>query len=315
MTALRQLPEVKAVSRANNYLSQFVFNDMTIHTAGGTMANGTDAQFMRSDEYFVKASGIKMISGRDFRLHDSTRILINETLAHRLGLDPATAPGTRVYSEQDDGNIILEIAGVMKDFNYNSLHSEVRPFMLAYSPDQNQPHIIVNTATDNYKMLLGKIETVWKQFLPTVPFEYAFLDDQIQKQYESELTFSRIINSFTIIAILISCLGLFGLATFSAEQRTREIGIRKIVGASGSSIVALLSKDFLKLVTIAIVIASPIAGWTMSKWLEAFAYRIPVSWWMFAMAGGIAILIAVITISFQAIKAAVANPVKSLRTE
>jgi putative ABC transport system permease protein len=315
MEQLRQLPEIKAVSRANNYVSQFVFNDMGVHLAGGDMAHTSDAQFMITDEYFVKATGIKMVSGRDFRIHDSTRVLINETLAKQLGLEPATAVGTRLYSEHTDENLVFEVAGVMKDFNYNSLHNDVKPFMLVYGPSEYHPNVIVNAGTDNYQALLGKIKTVWSQHLPSVPYEYVFLDEQVQKQYETEITFSRIINSFTLIAILISCLGLFGLATFSAEQRTREIGIRKVVGASGSAIVTLLSKDFLKLVAIAIVIASPVAWWAMSKWLEAFAYRVPVSWWMFAMAGGLAIFIAMATVSFQAIRAAVANPVKSLRTE
>jgi putative ABC transport system permease protein len=142
-----------------------------------------------------------------------------------------------------------------------------------------------------------------------------FLDDEVQKQYETEITLSRIINSFTLIAILISCLGLFGLAAFSAEQRKKEIGIRKVVGASVSGIVNLLSRDFVKLVLIAFVIAVPIVWWAMDKWLQAYAYRIHISWWMFGLAGLIAVAIAMLTVSFQAIKAAVSNPVRSLRTE
>jgi putative ABC transport system permease protein len=148
-----------------------------------------------------------------------------------------------------------------------------------------------------------------------VPFEYSFLDDEVTKQYKAEIILSQIINTFTLMAILISCLGLFGLAAFSAEQRNKEIGIRKVLGASVSGIATLLSKDFLKLVAMAILIATPIAWWGMSKWLQAFAYRITISWWMFALAGSIAIFIALFTVSFQAIKAAVANPVKSLKTE
>ena len=148
-----------------------------------------------------------------------------------------------------------------------------------------------------------------------MPFEYAFLDDEVQKQYSAEITLSRIINLFTTMAIFISCLGLFGLAAFSAEQRKKEIGVRKVLGASVTGIVQLLSKEFLKLVAVAIIIATPVAWWAMSKWLQAFAYRIDISWWMFALTGFIAILIALLTVSFQAIKAAIANPVKSLRTE
>jgi putative ABC transport system permease protein len=163
--------------------------------------------------------------------------------------------------------------------------------------------------------LIKKIEGAWRKDFPSVPFEYKFLDEEIQHQYETELTLSRIINSFTLMAVLISCLGLFGLAAFSAEQRRKEIGIRKVLGASSFNLTALLSTDFLKLVFIAILIASPVAWWAMNKWLQAFTYRVPISWWMFCAAGMIAVFIALFTVSFQAIKAAVANPVKSLRTE
>jgi putative ABC transport system permease protein len=159
------------------------------------------------------------------------------------------------------------------------------------------------------------METIWKRNLAAVPFEFQFQDDVVQKQYESEITLGNIINSFTLMAILISSLGLFGLASFSAEQRSKEIGIRKVLGASVAGIVQLLSKDFLKLVMVSFIIASPIAWWAMNKWLQGFNYRVPVSWWMFALAGIIAIGIALFTVSFQAIKAAVANPTKSLKTE
>jgi len=205
---------------------------------------------------------------------------------------------------------------VMKDFNYNSLHSEVKPFMLVYDGRQSDfNNIIVATNSSNYKAMLKKMEAIWHKDLPEVPFEYSFLDTEVQKQYETEITLSQIINSFTMVAIVISCLGLFGLAAFSAEQRSKEIGIRKVLGASVSGIVGLLSKDFLKLVMVALVIATPIAWWGMSKWLQAFVYRINISWWMFALAGLLAILIALFTVSFQAIKAALMNPVKSLRSE
>ena len=151
--------------------------------------------------------------------------------------------------------------------------------------------------------------------MPSTPFEYMFLDQEVQKQYEAEITMSQIINSFTLMAILISCLGLFGLAAFSAEQRHKEIGIRKVLGASVTGIVGLLSKDFLQLVVLSFLIATPIAWYAMHKWLQAFVYRIPLSWWMFALSGLIAVFIALFTVSFQAIKAALANPVKSLKTE
>jgi putative ABC transport system permease protein len=314
---LRGLAEVKSVSKANNYLSQFVFNDYPVYLAGGNMANATDVQNMTTDEYFASANGIKIISGRDFHLYDSGKVLVNETLLKRLGLTPEKAPGTRLYSKFDpDPEFYSEIAGVMKDFNYNSLHDEIRPFMLAYSQNESMfSHLIVATDSKNYQALLQKIKVIWQKDFPAVPFEYTFLDDEVQKQYETEITLSRIINSFTLMAIIISCLGLFGLAAFSAEQRRKEIGVRKVLGASVFNLTTLLSGDFLKLVAIAIVIATPVAWWAMSQWLQAFAYRIDISWWMFAVAGLVAVLIALLTVSFQSIKAAIANPVKSLRTE
>ncbi len=319
MDDMRKLPEVKAVSKANNYPSQFVFNDMNFYAPGGNMNTAEDIQFMLTDENFVKTNGIKIISGRDFGLYDSNRVLVNETVVKRLGLNVETAPGTRLYSQRGQGaeNLFsVEIAGVMKDFNYNSLHENVRPFMLRYAPESDAlSHVIVSVNSKDYKSLLSKLESAWHKNIPSVPFEYAFLDDEVQKQYETEITLSKIINSFTLMAILISCLGLFGLAAFSAEQRKKEIGVRKVIGATVPGIVRLLSKDFLKLVMIAFIIAIPIVWWAMNQWLEGFAYRIQVSWWMFALAGLIAFAIAIITVSSQAIRAAIANPVKSLRTE
>ncbi len=319
MDEMRRLPEVKAVSRANNYISQFVFNDMNYYTAGGNMSTAEDIRFMVTDEHFVKASGIQLISGRDFRMHDSGRVLVNETVVRRFGLKNETAPGTRIFTQQNDNNptpLSVEIVGVMKDFNYTSLHDNIKPFMLIYQEERDGlSNVIASVDSRNTGVLLGKIESIWNKQIPSAPFEFVFPDDEIQKQYETEIILSKIINSFTLMAILISCLGLFGLAAFSAEQRKKEIGIRKIVGANVAGIVNLLSKDFIKLVLIAFVIAIPIIWWTMNNWLQAFAYRIDISWWMFALAGLIAITIAMLTVSFQAIKAAITNPVKSLRTE
>jgi len=315
---LRQLTDVQAVSRANNYLTQFVGNDWIYFLAGGNAATGQDVKMMYTDEYFAKASGIKIISGRDFRQNDSDRVLINETLAKRLGLTAANAPGVLLYPQLEPGDrpAHVEIVGVMKDFNYNSLHEDLNPFMLRYDQHRtDRSYLIVSVNSRNYKTLLSRMEAVWHKDLPSVPFEYSFLDEDVNHQYTTEVTLSHIINSFTLMAILISCLGLFGLAAFSSEQRSKEIGIRKVLGASVTGITSLLSKDFLKLVVVALIIATPIAWWAMNKWLQGFVYRTSISWWMFAAAGLMAILIALFTVSFQAIKAAMANPVKSLKAE
>ncbi len=310
---LRSLSEVKNVSKSDSYLGQPGFHDVSLYPIAGSMANSIGAQYISDDEYFVRATGIKLISGRDFRSFDSSRILVNESFIKRLGLKPETAPGTRLHTQ---GNELLEIVGVMKDFNYNSLHEDVKPFMLVY--DQNNSDfsdIILNVNSRNYKILLGNLESFWHKDIPNTPFEYAFLDQEVQKQYETETTLANIINSFTLVAIFVSCLGLFGLVAFSAEQRTKELGIRKVLGASIAGLTTLLSKDFLKLVTIAILIAIPISLWVMNKWLQQFAYRIEIKWWMFAFAGLLAIFIAMCTVSFQAVKAALSNPIKSLRSE
>jgi putative ABC transport system permease protein len=231
-----------------------------------------------------------------------------------IGLSVQNAPGTKLI----DGNSrTWEIAGVMKDFNFGSLHKNVDPFMLWMNHKQDGlwANLTVHTATGNYKDLLSKIETVWHKDLPALPFEYSFLDEQVQKQYESDISMSHIINVFTLVAICISCLGLFGLAAFSAEQRNKEIGIRKVLGASVSGIVQLLSTDFLKLVLLAFLIATPISWWAMNKWLQGFAFKVSIRWWMFAISGVTTIIIALLTVSSQAVKAAVMNPVKSLRSE
>ncbi|WP_028298172.1 ABC transporter permease [Olivibacter sitiensis] len=315
--AVLELLEVAVASKTNNYPSQFVHNDRGVYLPGGDMANSTNSQFMTTDEYFVKANGIHLLEGRDFRQGDVDKVLINESLAKKLQLDSQTAIGAKLYSQYgSDPATFVEVIGVMKDFHYNSLHHEVRPFMLQYTDiPEYFSHIVLAVNNDDYTSVLRKLEQVWHQVLPNIPFDYAFMDQQVQQQYEKEVVLSRVINAFTVITITISCLGLFGLSAFSTEQRRKEIGIRKVLGATVSGIVGLLSKDFVKLVLIAIAIASPIAWWAMNKWLQDFSYKIEIQWWMFALAGLAAVVIALLTVATQAIKAAVANPVKSLRDE
>jgi putative ABC transport system permease protein len=314
MDDIRKLSGVKEVSNASKYISNPALFSNVFTLPGHSQSEAKYAGFIVSDEFFVKANGIKLISGRDFREDDSAKVLINETFSRKMGLDPAKAPGTRII---DANSRTWEIVGVMKDFNYGSLHKDIESFMVWITHKENGywANLTVHTTTNNYKELLGKIESVWRKDFPGIPFEYSFMDEKVQKQYESDISMSRIINAFTFIAICISCLGLFGLAAFSAEQRNKEIGIRKVLGASVSGIVQLLSKDFLLLVIVAFIIATPISWWAMNKWLQGFAYRTPVNWWMFGIAGLATLVIALLTVSSQAIRAAVMNPVKSLRTE
>jgi len=311
---VRRLAGVKEVSNASKPLGTMTIFNNSWMLPGKNMSDQHNADFVLADKWFIKANGIKLVSGRDFREGDSDRVLVNETLVHLLGLNPINAPGTKLHDSQQRE---VEIVGVMKDFNFWSLHHDVEGFMVWINNPRYGlwPTVIAHTNTTNYKQLLAKMEAVWHKDVPGVPFEYSFLDEEVGKLYETDITLSRIINSFTLMAVFISCLGLFGLAAFSAELRTKEIGIRKVLGASITGITTLLSAGFLKLIGVAFVIAVPIAWWAMNRWLQTFAFRISVSWWMFGIAGLLSAMIAMLTVSFHAIKAAVANPVRSLRSE
>lgn len=314
MSDLRMLPEVKVVSNASQYLSRPYYFSNGFFLDGQRESDSKGVEYIITDQFFVRANGIRVIRGRDFWTTDSSKVLINESYARTLGLDPMHAVGTVLYDKQHRS---AEIVGVMKDFNYGTLHKQISGFVLwKRGPhDDPWPNITVNTNTANYKELLGKIEALWHKDVPGVPFTYSFLDEMVQQQYQTEISMSYIIDLFTLMAVVISGLGLFGLAAFNAEQRSKEIGIRKVLGASVGSIVQLLSRDFGRLVLVAFVIAIPIAWWAMARWLDGFAYRTTIQWWMFALAGLLSVVIAVVTVSSQAIRAAVVNPVKSLKME
>lgn len=265
---------------------------------------------------YIKTMGIELVAGRDVSQEfgtDTANYLVNEAAARKMGYkDPV---GKELTAWGDKGTIV----GVMKDFHHNSLHVPIEPLILRmFRMSGENPfwgNVIVRTEKGKTKEAIASMEKTFKQFNPGFPFKYYFTDDEIAKNYKSEFTVSKLSRYFAFLAIFISCLGLFGLVTFTAEQRTKEIGIRKVLGASVTGIISMLSKDFLKLVLIASVIAFPLAWWAMHSWLADFAYRIDIGWWVFIIAGLSAVLIALLTISFQAIKAAIANPVKSLRTE
>jgi len=269
------------------------------------------------DEDYITTLGMKMQSGRNFSkdmLTDSTAVIINESAEKKLGFKNPI--NQLVYYPQDNKAMVLKayhIIGVMKDFNFQSLRSNVSPLILFMGDDEGGISIRANAA--NIPALLNQIKSKWTAFSPNQQFTYTFMDQDFDAIYRTEQRTGTIFVSFTSLAIIIACLGLFGLAAYAAEQRTKEIGIRKVLGANMSTIVQMLSKDFIKLVVIAIIIASPLAWWAMNKWLQDFAYRIHIQWWVLAIAGSGAILIAFITISFQSIKAALTDPVKSLRSE
>jgi len=210
-------------------------------------------------------------------------------------------------------SVAYNVIGVIKDFNFNSLREQVAPLVLTLQQDNGG--MALQISGRDIPGLLDEIKTSWKSMASSEPFSYTFLDDEFNKQYGADQRRGEIFLIFSILAILIACLGLFGLVTFAAEQRVKEIGIRKVLGAAVPDIFAILSKDFVKLLLLSICIASPIAWWVMNKWLQDFAYRVSIGWWMFVTVGVITLLIAIVTLSFQVAKAALANPVKSLRAE
>ncbi|GAB3895767.1 ABC transporter permease [Spirosoma agri] len=267
---------------------------------------------LQIDYDFIPAYQIGMVAGRNFSRSfstDTSMIVLNETAVRLLGWTPQQAIGKSFRYGPTKGQII----GVTKDYHFESLHQKVGAIAMVMST-KNLNWLSV-PIKGNVPAGVKRVEAVWKRFFPQRPFDYQFLDERFGRLYALEQTQQTLFTVFASVAILISCLGLFGLSMFMAEQRTKEIGVRKVLGASVSSLVALLSQDFLKLVGIAILIASPVAGWAMAQWLDSFAYHTSLSVWVFALAAVLAVGIALLTISFQSLKAALMNPVKSLRSE
>jgi len=271
------------------------------------------------DEDYINTLGMKMAVGRSFSAQmqtDSSGIIINEAAAKFLGLkDPLNKPLYRSNGGKQDlaNSKAYHIIGVVKDFNFSSLHDVISPMVLVLAHNTGALSIRVNTK--NLPALMSQIQNKWSGLSPNVKMNYSFMDEDFDALYRSEQRMGTVSVAFASLAIIIACLGLFGLAAYAAEQRTKEIGIRKILGASISTIAAMLSLDFIKLVFIAILISLPVGWFLMNKWLQDFAYRVNIQWWILPLAGVTAILIAFITISFQSIKAALTNPVESLRSE
>lgn len=271
------------------------------------------------DNDYLNTMGMKIAQGRYFSpdfISDSSAMVINQTAALRLGYG-SNAPGKKLYFPQDEnGKTVIKefkIIGVLKDFNFSSLRDNITPIVMLLNNDNSA--LSIRFHTKDVKPFVAKVQSVWNKFAPAQQFEYSFMDQDFDAAYQTENRTGGLFITFTILAIVIACLGLFSLAAYAAEQRTKEIGIRKVLGASVKAITTMLSKDFIRLVGIAIVIAGPLAWLIMNKWLQGFAYRQNIQWWIPAFAGVAAIIIALITISFQSLKAALANPVESLRSE
>lgn len=272
---------------------------------------------LRVDDHYIPTLGMQMIKGRNFDLAhfptDSTAILLNEAAVATLGVKD---PLNLILYNHDDlfKTITYHVIGVVKDFNYNSMHDKIHPLVMLVNTF-NWSSMAVRFHTNDVSSLVRQVESKFHAEKQGLPFSYSFMDNDFDHLYHAEQQTGQIFISFAVFAILIACLGLFGLVTYAAEQRTKEIGIRKVLGARVTSIVGLLGKDFTILVGIAALIAFPAAWWAMYRWLETFAYRTEISWWIFLVAGAIALAIALLTVSIQTIRAALANPIKSLRSE
>ncbi|HVW60880.1 MAG TPA: ABC transporter permease [Puia sp.] len=268
------------------------------------------------DENYIPTLGMTMMKGRNFSKgygSDSTGIIVNESAVRAFGWEGNPLGHTITHTENNGVATTFHVIGVVKDFNFRSLHEQITPLVMKLGPDYN--NFIVKIRTKDVKGLLSALQRQWAAMTTESAFSYSFLDQRFDNMYRSEQNIGLIMGIFAGLTIFVACLGLFGLATFTAAQRVKEIGIRKVLGADVTGLVALLSKDFLKLVGIAFLVAAPVAWWAMSRWLEDFAYRITMSWWIFAGTAFLSLLVALLTIGSQALKAAMANPVKSLRSE
>jgi len=328
LNEISQLPGIKEATTADGVVGgQNWTNGMTLKGS----QNSQLINFLSVGNDFVEAMGMQVKEGRSFSSkfpadtmnngiprgpldQNIGSVLLNETAIKDLGIPEPVLGKQLLWGNDNDTMYYVTIVGILKDFHFTSLKNRIKPFAFINDP-RRQWYFTLKLSTDNLKATLAQLENSWKKFSPDRPFEYTFLDETYAKLYQSETRFQKVFISLVLLGVIIACLGLFGLATFAAQQRVKEIGIRKVLGASVTNLIGLLSKDFLKLVIIALIVAIPVAWYAMNKWLQDFAYRIDIHWWVFMIAAIITILIAWITISTQAFKAAAANPVKSLRTE
>ena len=313
-----QIPNVESGTVSSFLPTPSSRTDHTFFPVGQIQQDkGINMQKWAVDYDFVKTLGLEMKTGRAFQedfLSDSTGIIINENAAKVLGYaDPI---GKKIFGFEDaqlQKKVIYTVIGVVKNFHFESLRKNIGALSLILYKSTGT--VVFKLNGGDMERTVSQVEALWKKMAPGQPFNYGFMDEDFDNVYRNEQRVGRIFITFAAISIMIGCLGLFGLSAYTAERRTKEIGVRKVLGASVTSIVALLSREFLKLIIISIVIGSPVAWFAMNRWLSDFAYHIDVSWWMVAAAGLLAIVIALLTVSFQSIKAALMNPVKSLKSE
>ena len=310
-----QNPAIVGVTASNSRLGSFL-SETGIRFEGADPDENWNVPYNGVDYDFIPFYGLELVEGRNFSREiasdtsDAGGYVINEALMRKLGWTTAVGKPFSLGGGDELGTVV----GVVKDFHFYSLHHKIEPLVLFVWPGRLN-HLYARIRPENMTETLAFIEDQWEKRAPDRPFEYVFLDDRFAQLYQSEARIGKVFGTFSLLAIVIACLGLFGLVAFTAEQRTKEIGMRKVLGASVVNIVLLLSKDFTKLVGLAILIATPIAYVAMQRWLENFAYRIEISWGLLLAAGLLAILVAWLTVSYQSIKAALTDPVKALRHE
>jgi len=325
--SLKQINGVKDVATSDGVVGgQSWTNDMSVKGS----ENSQLINFLSVGYDYLKVLGIQIKKGREFSPdfpadtltnvsnfqleEDIGSVILNEKAVKDLGV-PSPVIGQRILWNTDgDTSYYLKLIGVTEDFHFASFRNEIKPFAFVMVPNRRD-YLTIKLSTQNLSATMEQIENKWKVFAPDRPIQYSFLDETFAQLYKAEANFQKVFVVLVALSIVIACLGLFALAAYTAEQRKKEIGIRKVLGASVAGITGMLTKDFVKLVIISILIASPLAYLAMNKWLQDYTYRIQIEWWVFLIAGLVALLIAIITISFHAIKAAIANPVKSLRTE
>ncbi|WP_162340292.1 ABC transporter permease [Cyclobacterium salsum] len=288
----------------------------------GTSIQGPDGEMIQKGQAifqvgidFIDHFNMELVAGRsysrEFPSDSTSALVVNEAAARQFGY---AHPADIVGKKFDQWGRAGEVIGVVKDFNFISLHRNIEPLTLPFEADASR-FLSLKVKPDNLQKTIAEVEAIWENIAPHRPFLYSFLDEDFNKQYQADFKFRKIFTVFSVLAILIASLGLFGLATYTAEIRTKEIGIRKVLGAEVSSIVRLLSKDFIKLVLVAIVLATPVTWYAMNKWLEGFAYKAAIGWWVYLLAGMLAVVVAMVTISSQAVRAALVNPVNSLKSD
>ena len=316
---LSKLASVNGVSATNYLPGHTIFTDFFLYPSGGRMETGERMRNNWVEPNYLDILGIKLVAGSNFsEYRDSLsqfKVIINEKAAKQFGFTPDTAVGEFLHTEWQGERYSFEVIGVMEDYHQVTLKEDIYPLLFRVPAQPTHDFIVVDTKAGDFSSTIADVEKTWEAINADTPFEYTFLDENIKKQYEEDRKVSGIITSFTIIAMIISCLGLYGLSTFMAERRFKEIGVRKVMGASIQQIVSMMSGEFVKLVLIAFFIAVPVAWYAASSWLENFAYKTALDISIFLCAGFGALMIALITISFESLRAASTNPVNALRNE